>query len=179
MDGRGFTPLAGQVHAMGLRFGVHLMRGISRLAAERNLPVLDTSVRARDVADTSSTCLWNVDMYGVDMTKPGGQASDDSVFALLAAWGGDFVKVDAFSRPYDSHALEIEAIALTVRRSGRPMILSMSPGETPAVRGAHARMACAYVAYLRRFLGRIAHAGGAIHAPGELEPFHGRRWLAR
>ncbi|MEO6279595.1 glycoside hydrolase family 27 protein [Roseateles sp.] len=137
--GRGFKPLAGQIHAMGLRFGVHLMRGIPRLAVERNLPVLGTTLKARDIADTASICNWNPDMFGVDMSKPGAQAYYDSVFALLASWGVDFVKVDDLSRPYDAHAPEIEAIAKAIKRSGRPMILSMSPGETPVVRGAHAR----------------------------------------
>jgi len=138
-DGQGFRPLANRVHNLGLRFGVHLMRGIPRLAVERDLPVLGTDFRARQIADTTSTCSWNPDMYGVDMTKPGAQAYYDSVFALLAAWGVDFVKVDDLSRPYDAHAEEIEAIAAAIGNSGRRMVLSMSPGETPVLRGDHAR----------------------------------------
>ena len=137
--GRGFAPLAAQVHKLGLRFGVHLMRGIPRLAVERDLPVLGTSVRASAIADRTSICPWNPDMYGVDMTKPGAQAYYDGVFALLASWGVDFVKVDDLSRPYDAHAPEIEAIARAIAKTGRPMLLSMSPGETPVVRGDHAR----------------------------------------
>jgi hypothetical protein len=139
-SGRGFKPLADKVHALGLRFGVHLMRGIPRLAVERNLPILGTKVRAGDVADRSSTCSWNPDMFGVNMNAPGAQAYYDSVFALFASWGVDFVKVDDLSRPYDAHAPEIEAIAMAIRRSGRPMVFSMSPGETPVARGAHARL---------------------------------------
>ena len=139
VGGKGFAPLADKVHSLGLRYGVHLMRGIPRLAVERNLPVLGTDKRARDIADTSSTCAWNPDMYGVDMTKPGAQAYYDSVFALLASWGVDFVKVDDLSRPYDAHAAEIEAIHRAIGKTGRPMILSMSPGETPVIRGDHAR----------------------------------------
>jgi hypothetical protein len=138
-NGAGFKPLADRIHAMGLRFGVHLMRGIPRLAVERNLAVAGTKVRAKDIADTSSTCSWNPDMFGVDMKKPGAQAYYDSVFALFASWGVDFVKVDDLSRPYDAHAPEIEAIAAAIRLSGRPMVLSMSPGETPVARGPHAR----------------------------------------
>jgi hypothetical protein len=136
--GNGFAPLASRVHAMGLRFGVHLLRGIPRLAVERDLPVLGTQTTARAIADTSSICAWNPDMYGVDMRRPGAQAYYDSVFKLLASWGVDFVKVDDLSRPYDAHAPEIEAIALAIARSGRPMVLSMSPGETPVSRAAHA-----------------------------------------
>ena len=135
----GFAPLAARVHALGLRFGIHVMRGIPRLAVERNLPVLGTHFRARDIADVTSVCSWNPDMYGVDMRKPGAQAYYDSVFAQYARWGVDFVKVDDMSRPYDAHAPEIEAVALAIKRSGRPMILSLSPGETPVIRADHVR----------------------------------------
>ena len=138
-NGRGFAPLAAEVHALGLKFGVHLMRGIPRLAVERNLPVLGTKVRAADIADTSSTCSWNPDMYGVDMRRPGAQAYYDSVFRLFASWGVDFVKMDDMSRPYDAHAPEIEAAHKAIAASGRPMILSLSPGETPVTRGEHVR----------------------------------------
>jgi hypothetical protein len=137
--GRGFTPLATEVHGLGLKFGVHLMRGIPRLAVERNLPVLGTRVRAADIADTSSICAWNPDMYGVDMSKPGAQAYYDSVFRLFASWGVDFVKMDDMSRPYDAHAPEIEAAHQAIANCGRPMILSLSPGETPVGRGEHVR----------------------------------------
>lgn len=137
--GQGFKPLADKIHAQRLRFGVHLMRGAPRLAVERGLKVLGTSIPIADIVDKRSVCSWNPDMYGVDMSKPGAQAYYDSVFALLASWGVDFVKVDDLSRPYDAHAAEIEAIHRAIGRSGRPMILSMSPGETPVIRGAHAK----------------------------------------
>ncbi|ADG10312.1 glycoside hydrolase family 27 protein [Caulobacter segnis] len=138
-DGKGFKPLADKVRGLGLRFGVHLMRGAPRLAVERGLKVQGTDIAVADIVDRDSICSWNPDMYGVDMRKPGAQAYYDSVFALLASWGVDFVKVDDLSRPYDAHMAEIEAIHRAIGRTGRPMILSMSPGETPAVRGEHAR----------------------------------------
>ncbi|TCS03492.1 glycoside hydrolase family 27 protein [Caulobacter sp. BK020] len=137
--GKGFKPLADRIHALGLRFGVHLMRGAPRLAVERGLKVLGTDISLADIVDKRSICPWNPDMYGVDMSKPGAQAYYDSVFALLASWGVDFVKVDDLARPYDAHRAEIEAIHRAIGRTGRPIVLSMSPGETPVVRGAHAR----------------------------------------
>jgi hypothetical protein len=138
-NGRGFAPIATQVHRLGLKFGIHLMRGIPRLAVERNLPVLGTRYSARDIADTTSICPWNPDMYGVDMTRPGAQAYYDSVFRLYASWGVDFVKMDDMSRPYDAHAPEIEAAHRAILATGRPIILSLSPGETPVVRADHVR----------------------------------------
>ncbi|MDI7776650.1 glycoside hydrolase family 27 protein [Asticcacaulis sp. EMRT-3] len=138
-DGKGFSAIADQVHALGLTFGIHLMRGIPRLAVERNLPVFGTAYHARDIANTASTCPWNPDMYGVDMRKPGAQAYYDSVFALYAGWGVDFVKMDDMSRPYDAHAPEIEAAHAAIVNSGRPIILSLSPGETPLPRADHVK----------------------------------------
>ena len=137
--GKGFKPIADQVHALGLTFGIHLMRGIPRLAVEQNLPVFGTSVHARDIANIESICPWNPDMYGVDMSKPGAQAYYDSVFALYASWGVDFVKMDDMSRPYDAHAPEIEGAHKAIVKTGRPMMLSLSPGETPVARAGHVR----------------------------------------
>jgi alpha-galactosidase len=136
-NGRGFAPLAARVHALGLKFGIHVMRGIPRAAVAANLPVFGTSVRSRDIADPGSTCAWNPDMYGVDMTRPGAQAWYDGLFRLYAGWGVDFVKMDDMSRPYDAHAPEIEAARRAIDACGRPMLLSLSPGETPLARAEH------------------------------------------
>lgn len=138
-SGKGFAPLAKEIHALGLKFGIHVMRGIPRPAVEQNLPILGTSYRAADIADRKSICSWNPDMYGVDMTKPGAQAYYDSIFRLYADWGVDFVKMDDMSRPYDAHAAEIEAAHKAIQATGRPIILSLSPGETPVPRGDHVR----------------------------------------
>ena len=136
--GKGFKPLADYVHSKGLRFGIHIMRGIPRQAVDRNTPVLDAGVNAKDVGLTNSTCPWNPDMYGVDATKPGGQAYYDSIFKLYASWGVDFVKVDDISRPYDQvQKAEIEAIRKAIDKTGRKIVLSLSPGATPIDAGPH------------------------------------------
>lgn len=135
--GKGFKPLADYVHSLGLKFGIHLMRGIPRLAADRNLPILGTPYRAGDIADRKNVCTWNSDMYGIDMSKPGAQEYYDSVFRLIASWDVDFVKVDDLSRPYHRNQPEVEAVRRAIDRSGRPMILSLSPGETPLTAADH------------------------------------------
>ncbi len=136
-NGAGFKALADYVHGKGLKFGIHLMRGIPRQAVRENLPIKGTSYRAADIANIKSVCDWNTDMFGVDMTKPGAQAYYDSVFELIASWGVDFVKVDDLSRPYDKNRPEVEAIRKAIDRAGRPMVLSMSPGETPVAEAPH------------------------------------------
>jgi alpha-galactosidase len=134
-ESRSFKPIADKIHAMGLKLGVHLMRGIPRQAVDQNVPILGTNVHAADIADKRSICNWNTDMYGVDMTKPGAQEYYDSVFALLASWKIDFVKVDDLSSPY--HGPEIEAIRKAIDKTGRPIIFSTSPGATPVNQGEH------------------------------------------
>lgn len=135
VKGKGFRPLGDAIHKKGLLFGIHMMRGIPRLAVEKNLPIFGTAYKAKDIADTKSTCPWNPDMYGVDMSKPGAQAYYDSVFSQAAEWGIDFIKVDDLSRPY--HQAEVEAIRKAIDKTGRKIVFSTSPGETPLSAGPH------------------------------------------
>jgi len=130
-NGAGFKPLADHVHGLGLKFGLHMMRGIPRQAADGNTPILGSKWRAGDIADRVNVCPWNTDMYGIDMEKPGAQAYYDSVARLYASWGVDFLKADDMSRPYARNAPEIHALRRAIDACGRPMILSLSPGETP------------------------------------------------
>jgi alpha-galactosidase len=132
--GQGFKPLADYVHSLGLKFGIHIMRGIPRVAVEHDLPVLGTEARARDIADTRNICPWSTAMYGVDVSKPAGQAYYNSIAALYASWDVDFIKADDMSRgsvrePY--HGPEIEALRKAMNNTGRPMVLSLSPGAAP------------------------------------------------
>ncbi len=137
-DGAGFKPLADYAHKKGLKFGIHMMRGIPKQAVRQNTPVKGTNVRAADIADQRNTCAWNPDMFGVDMRKPGAQAYYDSLFELYASWGVDYIKIDDISRPYSDFQLrEIEGIRQSIDKCGRPIVLSLSPGETPLSRGNH------------------------------------------
>ena len=124
--GRGFKPLADYVHSLGLKFGIHIMRGIPRQAVQANMPVYGAKVRAADIANVYSVCPWNNDMYGVAMGRPGAQAYYDSIFKLYTEWGVDFIKVDDIARP--THREEIAAIRKAMANSGRSMALSLSPG---------------------------------------------------
>ncbi len=134
-NGKGFKGLADQVHAMGLRFGIHIMRGIPRNAVQANLPIEGSSLKAADAVRTGDTCPWCPDMYGIRGATPAGQAYYDSLFRLYASWGVDFVKMDDTSSPY--HADEIEAVRRAIDKCGRSIVYSLSPGETPIAQGAH------------------------------------------
>lgn len=127
---KGFKPLADYVHSLGLKFAIHLMRGVPRQAVEANTPILGTPYHASDIADKVNVCEWNTDMYGIDMSKPGAQAYYNSIFKMYAEWGVDFVKVDDMSRPYIRNEPEIEAVRKAIDATRRPIVLSLSPGET-------------------------------------------------
>jgi hypothetical protein len=131
--GKGFKPLSDFVHGLQLKFGIHIMRGIPRQAAHAGSPVLGTTSTAREIAHPNSICPWNTDMYGVDPAAPGARAYYDSLFALYAEWGVDYVKVDdiAASRLYGSHPAEIAMIRSAIDNCGRPIVLSLSPGPAP------------------------------------------------
>jgi alpha-galactosidase len=127
--GKGFKPLADYIHSKRLKFGIHIMRGIPRLAVERNTPIWGSTANAKDIYSTKNLCFWLGDMYTVDETKEGSQEYYNSLFNLYASWGVDFVKVDDLSRPY--HKDEIEMIRKAIDGCGRSIVLSTSPGGTP------------------------------------------------
>ena len=125
---QGFAPLAAYVHSKGLKFGFHIMRGIPREAVERNLPIEGTAYHAADIADKVNVCKWQgmEDTYGVDMSKPGAQAYYDSIAELYASWGADYIKADDMNTP--ARAAEILALHEALKKTGRPIVLSLSPG---------------------------------------------------
>jgi alpha-galactosidase len=134
--GLGFKPLADYVHSQGLKFGIHVMRGIPRQAVWARSPVLGANgITADQIADTTSTCPWMNHMYGLDMSKPGAQEYLNSLLKLYAQWGVDFIKVDDLSRPY--HMAEIEGYRKAIQLCGRPVVFSLSPGETPLKDSSH------------------------------------------
>ena len=136
-DGKGFRPLADYIHSLGLKFGIHIMRGLPRMAAHNHLPILDSGYSCAQAADPSSICLWNPDMYGLKADQPAARAYYDSIFSLYAEWGVDFIKCDDIAREYPHCRREIEVISEACRACGRDMVLSLSPGPAPLEQAEH------------------------------------------
>ena len=135
--GKGFREIADYIHGKGLKFGIHIMRGIPRQAVAKNVTIKGTSYTARQVAHPASICCWNSDMYGVDSTQPGAQEYYDSILELYASWGVDYIKVDdicvKYGRINDEGTLqyggdEIEMLHRAIEKCGRSIVLSLSPG---------------------------------------------------
>lgn len=126
--GKGFAPLAEYVHSLGLKFGIHIMRGIPRQAVYERTKIKGTDKTAADIAKTDSICAWNTDMYGVDPAKPGAKEYYDSIFELYASWGVDFVKCDDIARELPKEESELIMLSNSLKNCGRDMVLSLSPG---------------------------------------------------
>ncbi|MCM1173752.1 MAG: glycoside hydrolase family 27 protein [Blautia sp.] len=144
--GKGFAPLAEYIHRLGLKFGIHIMRGIPRRAAHENCPVIGAEETAERIADPASICIWNPDMYGVRNTEDG-QAYYDSLLAMYAEWGVDYIKCDDIcdSRLYREEPFlgweETRMLHRAIEKCGRPIVLSLSPGP------AHIERAWEYCKY--------------------------------
>jgi len=134
-NGKGFKPLADYVHSKGLKFGIHLMRGVPVEAVKKNCPIMGTDLKASEIYSEKIQCKWLHDMYTVDSLKNGAQEYYNSIFKLYASWGVDYVKVDDLSRPY--HQREIEFIRKAIDQSGRAMVFSTSPGATSLLKADH------------------------------------------
>jgi len=128
-DGQGFKALGEYIHCLGLKFGIHIMRGIPRQAAFLNTKIKGTNITAREIALPNSICYWNPDMYGINTEAAGALEYYNSIFGLYAGWGVDFVKVDDIAREF--HYGEIDLIRKAIDNCGREMVLSISPGASP------------------------------------------------
>ena len=138
VDGTGFKHLADYIHSKGLKFGIHIMRGIPSYAVNKKLPIKGTNgITAADIYSPDLRCVWLNDNYTIVADKPGAQEYYNSILDLYASWGVDFIKVDDLSRPY--HQDEIDMIRKAIDRTGRHIVLSMSPGETDIKKAEHAK----------------------------------------
>src|SRR5437763_1230288 len=113
---------------MGLKFGVHLMRGIPRATFNANTAIAGSTYTAKQAGSSSDTCPWDQNMYGVMGNTAAGQAWYDSIFTQYAAWGLDFVKVDDMVSGSNYHQSEVDAIHTAIGKTGRSILLSLSPG---------------------------------------------------
>lgn len=126
--GAGLKPLGDWVHAQGLKFGIHIMRGIPKDAVAANLPIAGTNYRASDATDTSDVCPWDDGFYGL-RDNPAGQAYYDAQMQHYAAWGVDYIKIDCIAdHPYKG--TEIRQVHDAIAKTGRAIVLSLSPGPT-------------------------------------------------
>ncbi|KAK4276159.1 hypothetical protein QN277_019138 [Acacia crassicarpa] len=139
IGGHGFKSVADKVHSMGLKFGIHLMAGISTQVVEQNTPILDTETggvymeagkewHAGDIGIKSRACSWMPKSFmAINLTLGAGRAYLKSIYDLYASWDVDFVKLDCvFGDNLDID--EITTVSGILKELNRSIVLSLSPG---------------------------------------------------
>lgn len=137
-EGKGFKLLGDYIHDLGLKFGIHIMRGVPRQAVHLNTPIKGSTVTARDIAKPNSISPWNTDMYGIDVSAEGAREYYESLIDLYVSWGVDFIKVDDIgdSKLYGAHLEEIDLLREIIDEADREIVLSLSPGPASLEHGA-------------------------------------------
>lgn len=123
-----FKPLADYVHSKGLKFGIHVMRGIPRQAVEQNTPIKGTKYKAQDIVMYEKTCSFYDGLLSIDMEKPGAQEYYNSVIELYTEWGVDFIKADDMTS-YPPKFDEVKAFRYAIQKVNPNIVLSLSPGS--------------------------------------------------
>ena len=131
--------LAAHVHANGQKLGIYWIPGVEQPAVDANSPILGTPYHIQDILVVPHT-PGNAFSSGqfppyhnkIDFTKPGAQAYMDSVVALFASWGVDFIKLDGVTPgsynddlSIDNRA-DVQAWSAAIAHSGRPIWLTVS-----------------------------------------------------
>ncbi|KAL1289945.1 hypothetical protein HN51_058315 [Arachis hypogaea] len=146
LGGKGFIEVANKVHSMGLKFGIHVMRGISTQAVNANTAILDTATGgayqesgrvwgAKDIAIPARACAWMPHGFmSVNTSLGAGKAFLRSLYEQYASWGVDFVKHDCVFGD-DLDLSEISYVSEVLRKLDRSIVYSLSPGTsvTPAM----------------------------------------------
>ena len=125
----GFKPLADRLHQMGLKLGIHIMRGVPKSVVGSSYKLLGSEQTpwSEVYNGTTSPCTWLKDNLLV-RNNAAGQQYYNSIMDLYAQWGVDFLKIDDLSRPF--YTDEIHMIRRAIDQTGRPIVLSLSPGKT-------------------------------------------------
>jgi len=128
-DGSGFKWIGEQIHNLGLKFGIHVMRGISQTAIDAKSKVYGTNgITADMIVEPNTECNWYNGVSALDMNKNGSQQFENSLYQQYSEWKVDFIKNDCV---YGGNYVpdQIESVSKAIVLSGREMVYSLSPGN--------------------------------------------------
>jgi alpha-galactosidase len=125
--------LVAHIHANGQKVGIYWIPGIEQPAVDGNYPILGTKYTTQQIVtiplargNAFAGAPPNPYHDKIDFTKPGAQEYINSVVALFASWGIDFIKLDGVTPGSYSDDTSIDnrpdvaawskAIALSKRR---------------------------------------------------------------
>jgi alpha-galactosidase len=131
--------LVDHIHRNGQKAGIYWIPGVEYPAVAANYPILGTQYHIQDILvvpytagnafGSSGTSPYH---YKIDFTKPGAQEYMNSVVALFASWGIDFIKLDGVTPGSDSYGTaidnrpDVEAWSKAIAASGRKIWFTIS-----------------------------------------------------
>jgi alpha-galactosidase len=131
--------LIDHIHQHGQKAGIYWIPGIEQPAVDGNYPILGTNYHTQDIVvmplaqgNAFAGSLPNPFHDKIDFSKPGAQEYMNSVVALFASWGVDFIKLDGVTPGSYSDGLSIDnrndvaAWSKAIAASGRPIWLTIS-----------------------------------------------------
>ena len=136
----GMAYIADQVHEMGLKFGIHIMRGVTSKAIHKNTPILNISsnttvlsgATTKDIYLESNDCPWHSSMYGINTSHPDSRPFIQSLYyQYFNEWNVDFIKNDCMyggNFVYD----QIVQVSSVIDELNKDCIYSLSPGNYSA-----------------------------------------------
>jgi alpha-galactosidase len=105
----------GHIHDNGQKAAIHWIPGVEYPAVVANSPILGTQYHIQDILTlpyTAGNAFGGPGTspyhYKIDFTKPGAQEYMNSVVALFASWGIDFIMLDGVTPGSDSDSLSID-----------------------------------------------------------------------
>ena len=114
-------------------FGIHIMRGIPRKSLTRKLPIANSTYKATDAGNSDDPCPWDTHNVGrsrrhAPPVRPGTTRSSRST----RPGGIDFVKIDDMLSTARrlSPGRGPTRSAAAIDKTGRSIVLSLSPGPT-------------------------------------------------
>lgn len=131
--------LVDHIHQNGQKAGIYWIPGVEQPAVVANYPILGTPYHIQDILVVPYTAGNGFGgpgtspfHYKIDFTKPGAQEYMNSVVALFASWGIDFIKLDGVTPGSDSYSLainnqpDVEAWSKAIALSGRSIWFTIS-----------------------------------------------------
>jgi alpha-galactosidase len=131
--------LIDHIHANGQKAGIYWIPGVEEPAVQGNFPILGSDRHIQDIlalphraGNAFGGPGESPYHYKIDFSKAGAQAYMDSVVALFASWGVDFIKLDGVTPGSYSDDVSIDnrddvvAWSKAIAKSGRPMWFTVS-----------------------------------------------------
>jgi alpha-galactosidase len=129
--------LISHIHQNGQKAGIYWTPGVPQEAVESNYQILDTAYHIKDIlavpytsGNTAASSTATPTNYKIDFTKEGSQEYVDSIVALFASWGVDFIRLDAVSPStsniYLDNQLDVAAWGKAIAKNRHPIWLTLS-----------------------------------------------------